>query len=957
MYAGKRHGPWAGHGYCTGLLLDLKKNAVGDLYDMPFQKIQSSELEFDGGQTDLPTKEFFVTFFDIFHFSTKLTLLSKTRFHSTQHNSFLVLHLFYSIIMAGRKSKTPKKEKKERTPSSSSRKKRKEAVDETEESEQPMEVAAQHDEEKEDAMEVDTAPNQKDDDSDDDDAHIDPIENGDLLDNQAEALVKKPPPPPTMDVTVHRLRHLDYLPKPMVCLRATPQQPPQGSNNSVSSFVALSRDNGSVELKAPNEKFRTIAEIAGYKQKVVNAMAWTCGVAAAEKKARSSSIGSLGETPTKSSSKTSSTYRPTLVGGSRDGTLFVVDFATGTFTGMTASGGGGVFCLTSMCQNHAGRCCTKSNCAQLVAAGCEDGSIRIWKVINHRKLELVSILPSASGASILSLAWRKSTTHNGSVLFCGISDGTIRRYDCEDPISESMEEGVIVSESSNPKKSRTYDDSSGGSWMSRLRMTVESLGRNTPTQVWALHALADGTVISGDSLGHVQFWDGDTGTLLQSFDQNDNKADVLEIAVASEECKIFASGVDSRVVCIERPNLNNMEAAGATAEDSIDRKWILTQAQRPHTHDVKAMTVCHQQVNNGPDSRTRRLKLLKGSYSHEVLCTGGIDTKLCTYYVEGFKKLRPQSLYPWPAFSPVVQAKDARVLLLRREGQIDVYKLGPQQTDLKRSTAIPEDDSRVGTIELDSACNLVAIAISDDGKYLAACDPLALLIFKLEYIADGDGTSMIPTKLDVDAKKIKGSIVSMKFGSNDTLIAAASNGSIHVIKMPEDDHDDDDDDDDDDNDTSNTCTHFMVLKQKQAKALHKDVIFPVQAISFSKDKHWFAALQGGQDCSSVRIFSCEEDGKTYRHWWSLPDLERPATAVKFLETKNGAPELVVTCSNFAFYNFDVCKRRLAPWSEKSGVPVSKHLPQELTGRNDYPIRITSNPASPAKILLVRNQFC
>lgn len=849
--------------------------------------------------------------------------------------------------MAGRKSKTPKKEKKERTPSSSSRKKRKEAVDDTEESERPMEVAAQQ-EEKEDAMEVDTDPTQKDDDSDDD-ADDGPNEN-DGQDDQEEAVVETPKPP-TMDVTVHRLRHLDYLPKPMVCLRATPQQPPQGSDNTVSSFVALSRDNGSVELKAPNEKFRTIAEIAGYKQKVVNAMAWTCGVAAAEKKSRSSSSGSLGETPTKSSKvSTTTTYRPTLVGGSRDGTVFVVDFATGAFTGMTASGGGGVFCLASMCQHHAGRCCANSDCAQLVAAGCEDGSIRIWKVIHHRKLELVSILPSASGASVLSLAWRKSTTHNGSVLFCGISDGTIRRYDCEDTTSESMEEGAIASQSSNPTKSRTYDDSSAGSWKSRLRMTVESLGRNTPTQVWALHALADGTVISGDSLGHVQFWDGDTGTLLQSFDQNDNKADVLEIAVASEECKVFASGVDSRVVSIERPNLNNMEAVGATPDDNTARKWILTQAQRPHTHDVKAMTVCRQQLNNGPDSRTRRLKLLKGSYSHEVLCTGGVDTKLCTYYVEGFKKLRPQSLYPWPAFSPVVQAKDARVLLLRREGQIDVYKLGPQQTDLKRSTAIPEDDSRVGTIELDSACNLVAIAISDDGKYLAACDPLALLIFRLEYITDGDGTSMIPTKLEVDSQKIKGSIVSMKFGSNDTLIAASSNGSIHVLNMPEEEEEEEDDD------TGNTCTHSMVLKQKQAKALHKDVIFPVQAISFSKDKKWFAALQGGQDCSSVRIFSCEEDGKTYRHWWSLPDLERPATAVKFLETKNGAPELVATCSNFAIYSFDVYKRRLAPWSEESGVPVSKHLPQELTGRNDYPIRITSNPASPAKILLVRDQL-
>ena len=735
--------------------------------------------------------------------------------------------------------------------------------------------------------------------------------------------------PSTMDVTVHRIRHLEYLPKPIVCLRATPavDSSALSSSSSSSSFVALSRENGSVELKAPNEKFRTIAEIAGYKQKVVNVMAWTCGIMNKNK-------SSVSGTSDSSSTSTTTSSRSTLVGGSRDGTLFVVDFSTGVLTGMTASGGGGVFALTSICQHCAGRCCspTSNSCSQLVAAGCEDGSIRIWKVVEYRKLELVSILPSASGASILSLAWRKTAAGQGSVLFAGISDGTIRRYDCDD-MTSPMDDGLI-----NPQRTRNYDASTGGAWKSRLRMTIESLGRNTPTQVWALQALADGIVVSGDSLGHVQFWDGDTGTLLQSFDQNDNKADVLEIAVASDECKIFASGVDSRVVCIERPSL---EAAFA-AKDTT-RKWILSQAQRPHTHDVKAMTCCRQQIDES-DSRTRRLPVLKDSTVHEVLCTGGVDTKLCTYFVEGFKKLRPQSLYPWPAFSPVAQATDARVLVIRREGQIDLYRLAPEKENISDSEAVPEDESHIGTIELGSVCNLAAVTISDNGQYLAACDPLALHVFRIEYVSDGDSTSMVPTKLSVNTKQIRGSIVSLKFGSNDTLIAAASDGSIHVFNMLEEG------DEDIEGEASDTCSHTVTLKQK--KAQHKDALFPVQAISFSADKMWFATLQGGQDCSSICIFSCKGDGKTYRHWWSLPDLERPATAVKFLNTTSDAPQVLVSCSNFAFYNFDISKRKLAPWSEENGVPVSKNLPQELVGRNDYPVRIASNPASPLKILLV-----
>ena len=718
--------------------------------------------------------------------------------------------------------------------------------------------------------------------------------------------------PPAMDITVHRMRHLEYLPSHIVCLRATPD----------GSCVAIARDNGTVELKSPNEKFRTIAEIAGFRKKVVNCMAWTCGTIA------------------KNNDKTNDTKsRPTLVGGSRDGSLFVIDFQTGLFTGMTSSGGGGIFALATLCQHQEGHCCAdKQPCSQLVAAGCEDGSIRIYQVVDNKSLDLVSIIPSASGASILSLAWKRLRTAapgsngcTGTVLFAGIADGTIRRYEYMAKADESAT--ATVTNTNN----RHYNSSLGvGSWKSSLRMTVESQGRNTPTRVWALQLLSDGTVVSGDSLGHVQFWDGDTGTLVHSFDQNENKADVLDIAVANNECKVFASGIDSRVICIERLTLETSVEA--------ERKWISSQAQRPHTHDVKSLCICRRQITDisGPEPR---LPVPASGY-YEVLCSGGLDTKLCTYYVGDFKKLRPKSLYPWPAFSPVAQAKDQRVLVLRRESKIDVYKLGDHQSSKPpgRALSVSESETHIGTIELESACNLSAAAISDDGKYMAACDALALLIFRLEYVQDSEGltSTMIPTKLSLDTK-FKASIVSLNFGRNNQLVAGSSGGSLHIIDMPSDDNDVD------------TCTFNMTLKQKKKRAQHESFLFPVQAIEFSKDKTYFAALQGGYDCCSVRVFSCEEDGKTYRHWWSLPDLEAPVSATKFTEVDEST-HLIATCANYAFYVFDMKQRKLSSWSEKSGVPLSKKLPQELIGRSDYPIRIATNPSSPAKILLVSLPF-
>jgi WD40 repeat protein len=104
-------------------------------------------------------------------------------------------------------------------------------------------------------------------------------------------------------------------------------------------------------------------------------------------------------------------------------------------------------------------------------------------------------------------------------------------------------------------------------------------------RIWCLKALDDGTVVSGDSCGNIQFWDMLSGVLLQTFEHNPNNADVLDIAVTDDQCKIMASGVDCRVVCIER-----ISSVWHTAQKN-DRKWILTSPQRSHTHDGASLAI------------------------------------------------------------------------------------------------------------------------------------------------------------------------------------------------------------------------------------------------------------------------------------------------------------------------------------------------------------------------------
>ena len=57
--------------------------------------------------------------------------------------------------------------------------------------------------------------------------------------------------------------------------------------------------------------------------------------------------------------------------------------------------------------------------------------------------------------------------------------------------------------------------------------------------------LSDGTMVSGDSTGTLQFWDGQHGTLLQAFSQH--KADILAVAASKDGNTVFATGIDVQV--------------------------------------------------------------------------------------------------------------------------------------------------------------------------------------------------------------------------------------------------------------------------------------------------------------------------------------------------------------------------------------------------------------------------
>lgn len=672
-------------------------------------------------------------------------------------------------------------------------------------------------------------------------------------------------PSPAMDVIVHRVRHLNFHPKPILCMRVTPP-----SDSSV-DLLAISRSNGSVELKSAGQKLRTVATIAGYREKPINVMSWTCGACE--------------EDP-----------QPALVGASRDGTLCSLDFeSTASIRGVIRSGGGGVFALTSLCQRHACR----GLCRRLVAAGCEDGSVRIFRLEpNDRSLVLVSTLPS-TGAAILSLVWTRSPSDKGesnrmsTILYAGVADGTIRRF-----------EGFW----SSGRAGESFQ------WKAGLRMTVECYGRATPTRVWALEALSDGILVSTDSLGHVQFWDGNSGSLLQSFDQNDNKADVLALAVTADECKVFVSGVDSRVVCIERQP--------RVASAAVDNKWIVSHAQSPHTHDVNAIVIYRQQARQNVPTASKRAGPI-----HEILCTGGLDTKLCTYQIKKFQKKRPRTFYPWPVNSIAI-ASNARLFTMMREDSVDIYRVG-KLTAAERDFPVrmPDEKTLLGKVEVKSSSNLACATIKEDGSLLAMADASCVFLFRLD-ISDAD-ESISPSRLPLESSKGY-AVFGMSF-AGEALVLACSDGKSRVVEIEE-----------------SEARVVGTLAPKQPGDGDVEVL-PVSRVCASKDGQFFATVHSGARGEAIHIYKTTDDDD-FRHWWTLPALERAVSAVSFLD--ESTPLLAVGCINFGVYVFDLERKNLSKWSEEAGLPVSRSLPSEFSHRSDYPVRISTNPGSPSKFLMV-----
>lgn len=258
---------------------------------------------------------------------------------------------------------------------------------------------------------------------------------------------------------------------------------------------------------------------------------------------------------------------------------------------------------------------------------------------------------------------------------------------------------------------------------------------------FANKSTSDGTIVSGDSLGNVKFWDPRTCTQLHSFQAHG--ADVLTLTINPEGKSVYTSGVDQKTVQFSLVQTNS--------SSSTSGRWAQTASRRMHAHDVRA------QVSWPP--YTPLPKAYKRTYPMDIapiLASGGLDMSIVLS-----PAALPESTVT-KVINPLVTSTDAtfgdayhrritytvgnairvsrkqRLMLCLREAGLSVWRiLKKPQDEIVDQLEVDEPEpwnggwEKILDMELKVTGNLVAGEISEDGRWLAVSDMYEAKLFSL----------------------------------------------------------------------------------------------------------------------------------------------------------------------------------------------------------------------------------
>ncbi|KAJ3828506.1 WD40 repeat-like protein [Lentinula raphanica] len=751
----------------------------------------------------------------------------------------------------------------------------------------------------------------------------------------------------TSSVAVHRCRFIDFDPASITSLAFPPlplpsiKSPKHFSNHPNFGTLAVGRANGNIDL----------CEWTGLRNEPQSQQAWV--IRKTLPGLYPSKVDSLAfvirepHTIKQDQVPKASDLRLFSSGGGSE--LLEWDIETSTVRRTINSQGGTIWCISA---NPAGT---------VLALGCEDGTIRLISVADdtlthHKRFDRVK-------GRILSVAWGPPTPK--------VKPDEDEDDDYDD--DEWLDSWLVTGCSDSSL--RKWDASSG-----RMldRMGTEKI-RGERTLVWAVATLGDGTIVSGDSLGMVKFWDSRTCTQVQSF--KSHGADVLCLAVGPDGLATYSSGVDQKLVQYAR--VKTTQGSENSSEIRSKTRWTQTSSRRMHAHDVRSLALWPPYTPL-PPSHKRQFP----SEIAPVIASGGLDmsvvvtpaalpsstllskvinplaTSVHATFDDSYHRRLAYSSGP-SSTSAIHVARQARLLTCMRDSRVSIWRI------LRKPSAAREDEDETpeepstaswencAEMELDVHTNLVASAISDDGAWLVVSDLYETKLFRL--VIDGerrvkprrirDFSSIISPHLPQKPASTGGLSFVFTPDSTKLVMSTALTSYILVIDISEDkprvlrkfDHH---------RQRNNFSTDRVTKDLKTANVdtemgsddddVNEDnsdsdedepLLGSVTRMSVSADGQWLAT---SDDRCRTHIFNLD----SIQHHCVLPSFPQPIQSMAYSSSDPNL--LVLAFPNNTFQIYDVETRQFPPWSRE----LCDNLPKRFTQIHDPIIGVTFEPPAP-----------
>lgn len=401
----------------------------------------------------------------------------------------------------------------------------------------------------------------------------------------------------------------------------------------------------------------------------------------------------------------------------------------------------------------------------MLAVGCEDGTVKMFEILDET-IRFQRNLERQKGR-IISLSWHPS----GALIAAGMID-MIRIFNAE---TGRATHRLLVERGAGASKSREV-------------------------VVWSVVFLSDHTIVSGDSAGKVQFWDGHTGTLVRT--HLVTKWDVLALAVSQDESSVVAGTSESIVV--------QFQFISSTVGRQ-DNEWVRTRTFKNHSHDVRALV-----------------------HTETAVVSGGMDTQLVVRPLldKVEKNTQESSLrkIAFPHRSLVCCAKKAGLLLFQFPEHLELWRLGESEGHGRAGDSLPVKRKPEKLIHLKRKGDdhIRCSAVSPCGGWLVYATVSGVRLYRIQH----DNNNIGVTKVSKLPKSLC-SAHQLCFSSDSSKLFAASGlSSVVVVALD-----------------PLECKHLHTLRPKSGSRQ------PVHLLCVSDDGKWLASAN--TDCE-VHVYNLKK---------------------------------------------------------------------------------------------------